>query len=123
MYQLSWRQLSGLKIPRRITGSDVSGKIVIHGFSDASERAYGACLYAVTHDSAGNIHSHLLCSKSRVAPLKVLTVAKLELCAALLLAKLYKTVREALKERIEGVKLWSDSTIVLGWIRIYYNNI
>jgi len=33
------------------------------------------------------------------------------------LAKLYETVRKALKERIEGVKLWSDSTIVLGWIR------
>lgn len=116
-YQLSWRQLEDLKIPRRVTGLDVSREITIHGFSDALERAYGACLYAVTHDPSGSIHSHLLCAKSRVAPLKVLTIAKLELCAALLLAKLYQAAREALGDRIKKVRLWSDSTIVIEWIR------
>lgn len=68
---------------------------------------------AVTHDSTDCIHSHLLYAKSKVASLKVLTVAKLELRAALLLARFYKTVCEAFNKRIEEMKLWSDS-IVLG---------
>lgn len=112
-----------MKIFRRITELDISRKIVVHVFSDASERAYRACLYVVSQDSAGNIYSHLLCAKSRVTLLKVLTI-KLELvCAALLLAKLYKTVREAFGKRIKNVRLWSDSSIVLGWIRTCSNTL
>ncbi|XP_011170390.1 uncharacterized protein LOC105203311 [Solenopsis invicta] len=116
-YQASWDQLRNLKIPRQIKDRDTTLRIIIHGFSDASERAYGACLYAVTRTLDGKFQSQLLCAKSRVVPLKVITIAKLELCAALLLAKLYKTVQEALGNKIADVQFWSDSTIVLGWIR------
>lgn len=115
-YQSAWNQLSDLKILRRVMAPDSTGRMIIHGFSDASERAYGACLYAVIRNSTGYLHSHLLCAKSRVTPLKVLTIARLELCAALLLARLCRAVQEALGDRIEDVQLWSDSTIVLGWI-------
>lgn len=115
-YQSSWNQIGNLRIHRPIKQRGSTSRIDIQGFSDASERAYGACLYAISRDSAGNLQSQLLCAKSRVAPLRVLTIAKLELCAALLLAKLYKTVQDALGERINNVQLWSDSTIVLGWI-------
>lgn len=47
-----------------------------------------------------------------------MTIAKLELCAALLLARLCKTVHEAIGNKIKEIHLWSDSTIVIGWIRI-----
>lgn len=92
-------------------------KFDVHGFSDSSEEAYGACIYAVMQEEDETIHSHIISAKSRVAPLKMLTVAKLELCAALLRAKHCRTIREAIGCYVENIHLWRDSTIVLGWIR------
>lgn len=116
-FQSSLENLNDLMITRRIKNPHSSEEIIIHGFSDASEKAYGACLYAVSYDEIGRPSCHLICAKTRVAPLKVITIAKLELCAALLLARLCKTVHEAIGNRIKEIHLWSDSTIVIGWIR------
>ena len=74
-----------------------SGKIQFHGFCDASERAYGACIYIRSTDDQNKHHVSLVCSKSRVAPVNPLTLPRLELCAALLLARLYTTVKKALQ--------------------------
>ena len=69
---------------------------------------------------------YLLCSKSRVAPLpskksKKRTIPQLELCGALLLAKLYKSVIESIIIAFERVVFWTDSTIVLGWLNMRPN--
>ncbi|GBO02627.1 hypothetical protein AVEN_37970-1 [Araneus ventricosus] len=91
-------------------------KLEVHGFADASEKAYGAVVYLKS--SAGERNCvHLLCRKSRVAPLKSFSVPKLELCAAVLLAQLVKRVLCAIKLEINDIYLWSDSTIVLAWIQ------
>ena len=63
----------------------------IHGFCDASISAYGACIYLRSTSEIG-VRVHLMCSKSRVAPLKVLTVPKLELSGALLLSELLQNI-------------------------------
>ena len=68
----------------------------IHCFSDASEKVYGACIYLRSIDERGETWSRLLCSKSLVAPLKSLSLPRLELCAALLSAKLFEAVTHAL---------------------------
>lgn len=68
----------------------------LHGFADASEHGYGACLYLRTIDKDDNSSSRLLCSKSRVAPLKTQTIPRLELCAAVLLAEIADKSRIAL---------------------------
>jgi len=89
----------------------------IHGFSDASKQAVSAVVYVVVKASDGSSSQNLLVSKSRVAP-KGLTIPRLELVGAHLLANLISHVTQALRnyefERIYG---WTDSTTVLYWLR------
>ncbi|GFW80506.1 integrase catalytic domain-containing protein [Trichonephila clavipes] len=91
--------------------------IELHGFSDASQSAYGAVVYCKSITSDGKMLVHLIVSKSRVAPTKQTTIPRLELCAAVLLAKLVHRVKQALKLNVTNTFLWSDSLIVLSWIR------
>ena len=58
----------------------------------------------------------LLCAKSKVSPLKTQTIPRLELCRAVVLAKLFNKVQLAIDISIDGIYHWTDSTIVLGWI-------
>ncbi|XP_018376357.1 PREDICTED: uncharacterized protein LOC108769714 [Trachymyrmex cornetzi] len=90
--------------------------VQIHGFCDASNTGYGACLYIRSNDGY-NTHCYLLCAKSRVAPLKTVTIPRLELCGALLLSKLYNEVRRVIKLDFSKIVMWCDSTIVLNWLR------
>ncbi|GBN28946.1 hypothetical protein AVEN_262210-1 [Araneus ventricosus] len=60
--------------------------IEIRGFADASEAAYGAALYCKSRSRSGEVSIKLTASKSRVSPIKRLTIPKLELCSAVLLA-------------------------------------
>ncbi|GFU61514.1 integrase_H2C2 domain-containing protein [Trichonephila clavipes] len=91
--------------------------IELHGFSDASQSAYGAVVYCKSVTSDGKMLVNLIASKSRVAPTKQTTIPRLELCAAVLLAKLVHRVKQALKLNVTNTFLWSDSMIVLSWIR------
>ncbi|GFT35707.1 uncharacterized protein TNCV_1697011 [Trichonephila clavipes] len=91
--------------------------IEIHGFADASERCYGAAVYCKSKNLKSETLVQLITSKSRVAPIKSLTIPRLELCAAVLLAKLVKRVVAALQLETAEVYLWSDSMIVLAWLR------
>nr|XP_049693770.1 uncharacterized protein LOC126054057 isoform X5 [Helicoverpa armigera] len=75
-------------IPRWIT-CELSSSVQLHVFTDASERAYGACLYVRSVSLSGEVHVHLLTAKSKVAPVKSTTIPRLELCAALLGSRLY----------------------------------
>ncbi|GFX28503.1 integrase catalytic domain-containing protein [Trichonephila clavipes] len=91
--------------------------IEIHGFADASERCYGAAVYCKSKNLKSETLVRLITSKSRVAPIKSLTIPRLELCAAVLLAKLGKRVVAALQLETAELYLWSNSMIVLEWLR------
>ncbi|GFV82578.1 tigger transposable element-derived protein 1 [Trichonephila clavipes] len=81
----------------------------LHGFSDTSQSAYGAVVYCKFITSDGRVLVHLIASKSRVAPTKQTTIPRLELCAAVLLAKLVHRVKQALKLNVTNTFLWSES--------------
>lgn len=105
--------IQNIHLPRYI-GCD--GQIFLHGFADASSLAYGCVIYLQCISLDNQISTKLVCSKSRVAPIKTISIPRLELCACLLLAKLVKKILPALRMRIDKIFLWSDSTIALAWI-------
>ncbi|GFS65785.1 integrase catalytic domain-containing protein [Trichonephila clavipes] len=109
-------KVNNLKIPRCIL-LPATIQIEIHGFSDASERAYAVVVYIKYFNESGKSQTRLLCSTSRVAPLKTLTVPRLELSAALLLSRLVKKVVPILQLPIHKIWMWTDSTIALAWIK------
>ena len=91
--------------------------IELHGFCDASQDGYGACIYVRCTDSSGQNIVRLACAKSRVAPLKKIPIPRLELCGALTLVRLYKEARPTFDFKIDRIIFWSDSAIVLHWLR------
>lgn len=114
-FQAQLQRIHRITIPRRVTIADTVD-VQLHGFADASERAYGACIYIRSTDNTNRHQTCLLCSKSRIAPLKTQTLPQLEFCAAVLLIKLVRSVTKALTLTFRKIILWSDSTIVLHWI-------
>lgn len=117
------KSINSLSIPRWVSIEDPV-EVEIHCFSDASLRAYGACLYLRSIDKDGKTHVQLLCAKSRVAPASnPITIPRLELCGALLAAEMSSTVSKALRRKITQYVYWTDSSIVLSWLHISSTNL
>lgn len=96
-----------------------NGKIELHGFSDASSTAYAAVIYSRTQQPDGQYKTMLLTSKTRVSPIKQISIPRLELCGANLLADLLESTQKTLKIEDSKIYAWTDSTIVLHWIRAH----
>lgn len=105
-----------LQIPRCVKLHIDEQAVELHGFCDASQRAYGACVYFRSKIGEHNYKSALYCSKSRIAPFKAVSLPHLELSAALLLAQLIDKIKSSLTLENTRTILWSDSTIALSWI-------
>ena len=92
--------------------------IELHGFSDSSKQAYSGVVYMRIKTNLG-IRLSLLASKSKVAPLKALTIPRLELLGCSLLTKLLREVKLSISERvkIDHVYGWTDSEVALCWIK------
>ena len=111
--------LQGLKIPRRYNHSESSidhSLTELHTFGDASESAYAAVSYLKTYDTEGKSEVALMYCKSKVAPIKKVTLPRLELQAAVLAAKMSKFIKEEINMPQIRTYLWTDSTTVLHWI-------
>lgn len=115
-YRTSLCIINDLIIPRQITCENDIVNLQIRGFADASINAFGCCLYLRCTTASGEHTSKLICAKSKVTPLKVISLPRLELCAALLLSRLASRIIPNLNLKISKSYFWSDSSIVLAWI-------
>ena len=88
----------------------------LHGFSDASEEAYAGVVYLRIEYSDERVHTSLIISKTKVSPIKRLSIPRLELCGAQVLTRLLHRVKKVLKIPVNAIFAWTDSTVVLGWL-------
>ena len=96
--------------------SDVT-EVELHGFSDASGKAYACIIYLRVLFKNGDILTTFVASKSRVAPIKHVLIPRLELMACLILVRLMTVTLKSLADYvIDRVFCWSDSTDCLFWI-------
>ena len=87
------------------------------GFCDSSSSAYCAVIYS-RRETCSGVYTNLLAAKTRVAPLKGLTIPRLELLSCLLLVELLGVVISTLNYvNTAEIFCWSDSEISLCWIR------
>jgi transposase InsO family protein len=109
--------LPAVRFPRCVLPKARVDWIDIVGFSDASSKAYGACVYL--RASVNEVVCvNLLTAKSRVAPIRSISVPRLELLGNVVLAKLVASVYNAisLEVPVRSVALFTDSTTCLWWI-------
>ena len=92
-------------------------KSELHTFCDASVEAFAAVAYLRSIYDDNQVVCSFLMAKTKVAPKKALSVARLELQAALLGARLANYVKKALRIPIDTCTFWTDSKCALGWIR------
>lgn len=121
--QLQWQHfcsdlqhLHKVQIPRQIIAPEAT-RFELIGFCDGSTKGYGCCIYLRSSNSI-KVSSNLLIAKSRVAPLKVLTVNRLELLAAGLLSRVLRHTVQLLQARLLITKTTAltDSSTVLAWL-------
>lgn len=92
--------------------------IELHVFADASQAAYAAVVYLKSTDEMGITHVNIVTAKTKVAPVeKEISIPRMELCAALLAAKLIFEVAQILHVPKERLVAWTDSMVVLAWLR------
>ncbi|XP_073995556.1 uncharacterized protein [Rhodnius prolixus] len=109
---------SSIKVERSYVPRIFSNVVLaqMHHFSDASAVAYGVASYLRILDSQGNVHVSFIYGRARVAPMKAVTIPRLELAAATMAVKNNEMLYEALDFPINSVTFWTDSTTVLRYI-------
>jgi len=110
-------QLSEIGIPRNCLQGCSDGKVEVHVFCDASPKAYGAVAYLRYFDKSRKCRVSFIMSKSRVAPLKKLTLPSLELMAIVVGAKMGKYIKGIYNDLVDKFVFWTDSLITLYWVK------
>ncbi|GFY59294.1 integrase catalytic domain-containing protein [Trichonephila inaurata madagascariensis] len=121
--RLEIHYFSEINIPRYYFQNSLPSNattIQLHCLSDASQKAYGTVAYLRIELNDGNIISSFVASKSRVAPLKTLSIPRLELMGALLSARLSDKIATALNLPVSRF-YWTDSSITCYWIKGNFN--
>lgn len=109
--------LEKITIPRCYVPKDFGQtvKMELHHFSDASSYGYGQCSYLRHVNKVDKVHCTLVTAKSRVAPIKVTTIPRLELTAAVVSITVSKMLKYELGLTQIDEYFWTDSKVVLGY--------
>ena len=95
---LTMSAINDLKFERCVVPDGFEqGAMALHHFCDASLTGYGACSYLRLTNHTGRVHAALIMAKSRLAPIKQLSVPRLELCAAVVAVNLDIIIRRELE--------------------------
>ena len=111
------QDVSSISVPRWLGSRASSCAVELHGFSDASQVALGAVIYLRAIADLDDVRVTIVAAKTRVAPLKPVTIPRLELSAALLLVRTISHVRKTLDLEEAPIHLWTDSTVALAYVR------
>ena len=111
-------QLSTFAVSRCLKPVEFGGVVTaqLHHFSDASESGYGTASYLRLTNHEGRVHCAFMLGKSRVAPLKQMTIPRMELTAAVVAANVDKMLKQELHMELQQSVFWTDSTTVLKYI-------
>lgn len=111
-------KLQQIKVPRCLKEStSVVLEISLHAFTDASQKAYTATVYARHEYEDGTVSCRLITSKTRLAPLKAMSIPRLELMGALIGVRLTQQVCESMEIDSKSTTFWVDSLNVGYWIK------
>ena len=91
--------------------------VELHGFSNTSELAYAGMVYLRTLGIKNCVHVSLVIARTKFALLKRLIIPQLELCGAMVMAKFLRHCQQIFDVPNESTFAWTDSTIVLSWLR------
>ena len=89
----------------------------IHSFADASQFAVGQVSYLRLVNEDDQIHVSFLMGKARVAPLKLVSIPRLELTAAVISVNVAQELSREIDLDVDAIVYYSDSTVVLGYIQ------
>lgn len=116
----NWRQelenVSHVHVPRFYFGNGLPDVLELHVFVDASEDAFGAVSYWRYITADEKIGVSFVSAKSKCAPMKTMTIPRLELQAAVLGTRLMCTILHEHSMKVARCIFWSDSTTVINWI-------
>ncbi|XP_022165278.1 uncharacterized protein LOC111030191 [Myzus persicae] len=112
-----------IRVPRYVNTRQGSPCLLL-GFCDASQLGYAAVAYVRVIDAPPDKCIFLLGAKTKLAPVKKLTVPRLELNAAVLLARWLGRLRHILAPQLNIINThaWSDSTIALSWLTVPHDS-
>ena len=105
------------KFERCLKPSDAICNPVLIIFCDASEDAYGSCAYVRWQRQGGGFACNLIVSKNRLAPIKKMSIDKIELCGAVLSKRLKSFSDKECRYTFEKCYYIVDSQIVHAMIQ------
>ena len=111
-----FQNMPPIQIPRCLF-PNVDGTHELNTFKDASISAVSAVVYLKTISVYGTIATHYVIGKSKMAPIKQMSIPKLELESATLGAELAGFCETEMTIEVKSKKFWTDSTAALSWIK------